>query len=73
VKTRKILFVVSADLPNGSPPESIGPRKDYVALIQALQPAVLDRTMTRRSAIGRLVERCFGIAVAQAVLAFWQR
>jgi glycosyltransferase involved in cell wall biosynthesis len=73
VTTRKVLFVVSADLPDGSGPPSAGPRKDYVALIESLRPTVLDRTRVRQSAIGRLTERWLGMAVAQALLAFQQR
>jgi len=73
VNTHKILFVVSADLPDGFEPIAMGPRKDYVALIESLRPTVLDRTRVRQSAVGHLVERWFGVAVAQAVVAFRQR
>jgi glycosyltransferase involved in cell wall biosynthesis len=70
--TRRILFVVSADLPTDRPIISDGPRKDYIALIESLHPTVLDRTRVRRSAAGRLAERLFGTAVTQALLAFRQ-
>jgi glycosyltransferase involved in cell wall biosynthesis len=67
-----MLFVLSADLPAGRPTASDGPRKDYIALIEALQPTVLDRTQVRRSMVGRLAERLLGTAAAQALLAFGQ-
>jgi glycosyltransferase involved in cell wall biosynthesis len=65
-----MLFVVSADVPEATPATSDGPRKDYVALIETLRPTILDRTRARRSVLGRIVERFFGISIAQAVLAF---
>ena len=70
MSARKVLFVVSADLPNGRQPISSGPRKDYAALIETLKPTILDRTQVRRSMLGRLVQWLFGVAAAQAVLAF---
>jgi glycosyltransferase involved in cell wall biosynthesis len=67
-----MLFVVSADLPNGAQTTSDGPRKDYTTLIETLHPTILDRTRARQSVIGRIVDRFFGVSIAQAVLAFLQ-
>ncbi len=68
---RKVLLVVSVSLPNGVtlPP---GPRRDYVALAQALQATILDRSMLERSIVARLLARLFGAPAAQAWLAFRQ-
>ena len=70
--TRRVLFVVSVDLPEDLQPDPEGPRRDFVTLIEALRPTVLDRTQVRRSIIARLIARLAGVAAAQAWLAFLQ-
>ena len=67
----RVLFVVTADLDRPLP--AGGPRKDYQALAAGLQADLLDRTAARAHWLGRLLERCFGVAVAQAALAFMRR
>jgi hypothetical protein len=66
------LFVVSAALPNGleTPP---GPRKDYAVLGQTLGATMLDYTAVEKSAAARVIARMFGMATAQAWLAFQRR
>jgi glycosyltransferase involved in cell wall biosynthesis len=71
-RTRKILFVLSADLAEATRARTAGPRKDYVAVIEALRPSVLDRSRVRESLVERTVERLLGVAVAQAWAAFVQ-
>jgi glycosyltransferase involved in cell wall biosynthesis len=61
----RVLFVVSATLG----PQR-GPRKDYAALASALRADVIDYATIPTSRLGRLIGRCAGRAVAQAVLAF---
>jgi glycosyltransferase involved in cell wall biosynthesis len=67
----RVLFVVTADVP-ASPPSS-GPRRDYLALGHALGADVLDRPAARSHRLGGMVARLFGIAAAQAVVAFTKR
>src|ERR671932_1718178 len=50
------------------PPQ--GPRKDYLALADALGATVLDLTHVRRSRTARLMARTLGHGCAQAWLAF---
>jgi glycosyltransferase involved in cell wall biosynthesis len=69
----KILMVVSDDLPDGPIQNPHGPRKDYVALAEALPATVLDRSQTKRSPIGRLLSLTLGMPVAQAYLAAQER
>lgn len=71
-KPSAVLFVVSATVPD-TPVDGRGPRKDYVALAQALDATVLDYSNVARSRPARLIARLFGTAVAQAWLAFRQR
>ena len=65
----KALLVVSADLPDGPAANVRGPRKDYVALAEALGATVLDRTQVKSSVTSRLIKKVFGVPVAQAWLA----
>ncbi len=65
----RVLLVVSARLPAGSVAPS-GPRKDYVALVGALNASVIDYASVERSPVGRVVARVAGMPIAQALLAF---
>jgi glycosyltransferase involved in cell wall biosynthesis len=67
----RVLFVVTADL--DAPRPAGGPRKDYIALAEALRADILDRTAARGPAFTRLIGRWCGVAIAQAVLAFARR
>src|SRR5882672_8666321 len=58
------LLVVSADLPDGPVANMLGPRKDYVALAEALGATVLDRTKVKCSVTSRLIMKVFGVSVA---------
>jgi glycosyltransferase involved in cell wall biosynthesis len=72
---RRILFVVTADLPHGVPtgPSAAAPRKDYSAITAALNADVLDRTAVRSTRWGRLLAQLGGVALAQACAAFLRR
>jgi glycosyltransferase involved in cell wall biosynthesis len=63
---------VNATLPQ-APVGPVGPRKDYVALAEALNATVLDHPIVDRRLETRLVARVFGVSAAQAWLAFRQR
>ena len=67
----RVLFVVTADV--DAPRPAGGPRKDYAALAEALHADVLDRAEARKHPVGRWIARWFGIAAAQAVVAFARR
>lgn len=70
--TSPVLLVVSATV-SDAPADGRGPRKDYVAVAQALDATVLDYSCVARSRPARLIARLFGMAVAQAWLAFRRR
>ena len=67
----RTLFVVTADVP-ASPPTQ-GPRRDYWALAAGLGAEMLDRPAARSHWLGGIVAKLFGIAAAQAVVAFLRR
>jgi glycosyltransferase involved in cell wall biosynthesis len=67
----RVLFVVTADVP-ASPPKS-GPRRDFLALAHGLGADMLDRPAARSHWLGGMVAKLFGIAAAQAVVAFTKR
>lgn len=69
----RALMVVSADLPEGPKISPRGPRKDYVALAQALDATVLDYSQVECSVLARLIKQTFGVGAAQAWLAFQRR
>jgi len=70
----RVLFVVTADVEAGRAAAAKGgPRRDYLALATGLQADLLDRPAAMSHWLGRLVNRSFGIATAQAVLAFLRR
>jgi glycosyltransferase involved in cell wall biosynthesis len=69
----KTLFVVSANLPHGLPRDGDGPKKDYAAIARRLNADLLDWSAARRSLLLRLMCSLVGIAVVQALLAFWRR
>ncbi len=64
------LLVTSARLDRPGRQVRAGPRKDYVALAEALGAQLLDRAWVERHLSARAVRRLFGAAVAQAWLAF---
>jgi glycosyltransferase involved in cell wall biosynthesis len=67
----RVLFVVTADV--DAPRPAGGPRKDYAALAEALNADVLDRAAARTHPVTGWVAKWFGIALAQALLAFIRR
>jgi glycosyltransferase involved in cell wall biosynthesis len=70
----RVLFVVTADVDAGRAAAAKGgPRRDYLALADGLGADMLDRPAARRHWLGRVVERFFGIAAAQAAVAFARR
>jgi glycosyltransferase involved in cell wall biosynthesis len=69
----RVLFAVSADLPDGVPEDRSGPRKDYAALAASLDGYIVDRTCVDRSPIASLIARAFGVPTAQAWIAFRRR
>ena len=52
---------------------TLGPRKDYMVLARALNADILDHDDVEASSVGRLMQRLFGMQVAQAWLAFRRR
>src|SRR4051794_5833279 len=71
--TSRVLFVVSANAPNGESADPTGPRKDYDVIARRLGADVLDWTATRRTLPFRLLAKAIGVARTQALLAFLQR
>jgi len=71
--TSRILFVVSANAPNGETADPSGPRKDYDVIARRLGADVLDWTQTRRTLPLRLLAKAIGVARTQALLAFTRR
>jgi glycosyltransferase involved in cell wall biosynthesis len=69
----RVLFVVSATLPNGPVDPPNAPRKDWTILARTLDATVLDRSSVGRSIIGRLVSRFLGVSIGQAWIACTQR
>ena len=67
----RVLFVVTADVPSVAP--TSGPRRDYLALANGLGADILDRPAARRHWLGGILARLFGIAIAQAAVAFLRR
>jgi glycosyltransferase involved in cell wall biosynthesis len=67
----RVLLAISASLSGGFPTD--GPRRDYVALAEATDAVVLDRSVVGRSLRSRLLARVLGNAVVQAWLAFSRR
>jgi glycosyltransferase involved in cell wall biosynthesis len=68
----RILFVVTADVDEALAAQA-GPRRDFLALADGLGADLLDRPAARSRWFPRLVARYCGIAVAQALVAFWRR
>jgi glycosyltransferase involved in cell wall biosynthesis len=68
-----VLFVVSANAPNGASADPTGPRKDYDVIARRLGADVLDWTETQRTRPFRLLARVIGLARTQALLAFTRR
>jgi glycosyltransferase involved in cell wall biosynthesis len=69
----RVLFAVSAWLPDGPIDRPDEPRKDWTALAQALDAIVVDRSCVHASAVGRLLTRTLGVAIAQAWIACSRR
>jgi glycosyltransferase involved in cell wall biosynthesis len=69
----RVLFVVSAILPNGAIDSPGEPRKDWTALARSLDATVLDRSGVRQSILGRLAARLLGVAIGQAWIACARR
>lgn len=69
----RTLFVVSASLPNGIPPQADGPKKDYAAISERLGADLLDWSAARQTLFLRLLCAVIGVAVVQALLAFVRR
>ena len=69
----RVLFVVSATLPNGANDTPGEPRKDWTALARSLDATVLDRSGVQHSILGRLATRLFGVAIGQAWVACARR
>lgn len=69
----RTLFVVSAHLPDGIPPQGDGPKKDYAAIAERLGADVLDWSAARQSPLLRLLTKLVGVSVVQAWLAFSRR
>jgi glycosyltransferase involved in cell wall biosynthesis len=68
----RVLLVISARVPAGGPPPG-GPRKDYRVLAEALDADMLDQSAVEAWRSTRWVRKLFGVAAAQALLAFRQR
>jgi glycosyltransferase involved in cell wall biosynthesis len=68
----RILFVVTADV-DAALAAQAGPRRDFLALADGLGADLLDRPAAKRHWFTRLVARYFGIAIAQALVAFSRR
>jgi glycosyltransferase involved in cell wall biosynthesis len=68
----RILFVVTADV-DAALAAQAGPRRDFLALADGLGADLLDRPAARRHWFTRLAARWFGIAIAQALVAFSRR
>src|SRR5688572_3075247 len=69
----RVLLVVGATLPDGTRDDSSKPRKGYVALAEALDTTVLDRSRLNLSRCARLIAHVFGMPAAMAWLASHQR
>ncbi|MGE3267404.1 MAG: glycosyltransferase family 4 protein [Chloroflexota bacterium] len=69
----RTLFVVSASLPGGIPPQQDGPRKDYAAITEQLGADLLDWSAARKTLLLRLLCSLVGLSVVQALLAFGRR
>jgi len=69
----KILFVVSANLPDGPVHDPSGPLKDYVAIARRVGADVLDWSRVRRVRGSGRIERTLGLPAAQAWAAFAAR
>jgi glycosyltransferase involved in cell wall biosynthesis len=69
---QRTLLVVSARAHRRAA-STLGPRKDYTVLAHALDADILDHDDVEASRVGRLMQRLFGMQVAQAWLAFRRR
>ncbi|MCC7369038.1 MAG: glycosyltransferase family 4 protein [Chloroflexi bacterium] len=69
----RTLFVVSANLPDGIPPQGDGPKKDYAAIAERLGADLLDWSAARGNPVLRLLSKVAGRSATQALLAFLRR
>lgn len=66
----RVLFVVSAALPNGATDVPDEPRKDWCALARTLDATVLDRSRVAGSVVAGLLAKTMGVTAAQVWLAW---